>query len=134
VARAPRILLALLALAVVAGAVVLWHPWPRRGADRLKHMVSWPGDCRAIETYTASSRSQLGWRHATTTATVVCENLGPSVGYARWPDATTMTTDLHRRPPQHAFCLYGDHELALDALEPGQFADLCDELGGRLRR
>jgi hypothetical protein len=123
-------------VAVVAVALVIAgllgtgvvHVGPRRGIDRVRHLVHWPGDCADIATHQLPNlRAQ--WPRAREAESVVCEMAGPGVVYVRFAGAADVRHDLRRRPPDAATCLAGGENL-IDALDPGQFAGVCRSFGG----
>ena len=131
--RAKRASLALAAVAVVAMAVaVLLDPWPRAGVDRVRDLIAWPDSCAAVTTR-SPLKSGVGasWSHATETAGVTCEHLGPFVLYARFEDAGELRGDLLRHPPDAATCIARE-DVVVDGLDEGQFGELCRALGGDL--
>jgi hypothetical protein len=122
-------LISVLLLVLLAVPVVLHiHPWPRRGADRVRHLVDWP-DCARITV--DSGRRE--WPRAEEDTWIDCENLGPWVKYARFASNEDMRHDLLAVSPESAVCIYGDGdtEVAVNGLEAHQFPKLCDKLHGK---
>jgi hypothetical protein len=121
-------MLALAAAVAVAAVVVVWHPWPRHGADQIRHLVGWPA-CAAVTVKPA--RAPDWWPHAQQHTIVDCEMLGPWVAYARFPDRRTLKADLLAASPGSAVCVYGrGTEVAVNGLEAHQFPKLCHQLHG----
>jgi hypothetical protein len=120
----PVVRIALLIAPVIA-AVVLWHPWPRHGADRIRHLVDWPACASVTESH--SDR----WRDADEDTLIECEMLGPWVEHARFPSHAALRSDLLAASPSSAVCIYGDGtEVAINGLEAHQFPKLCRKLEG----
>lgn len=125
------LLVAALAVAAVTIAVVV-DPWPRAGGDRVRDLVAWPDSCAAVKTESpAKGNVTVSWSHATETAGVTCEHLGPFVLYARFEDAAGLRGDLLRHPPDAATCIASE-DVVVDGLDDGEFGELCRELGGDL--
>jgi hypothetical protein len=123
-----RAMLALAAAVALAAMAIAWHPWPRHGADRLRHLVQWPA-CAAVTVEPV--RVPDAWPHAKGHTMVDCEMLGPWVAYARFPDRRALQTDLLAASPDSAVCLYGHGtEVAVDGLDAQQFRKLCNQLHG----
>jgi hypothetical protein len=110
---------------VTVVALLMLHPWPRHGLDRVRHLVSW-ADCGEIR---VSRPRSLGWRHAMEIASAECGGAGPFFIYARFPTHAALARDLLRRPPAGAVCIAGN-EVVLDGLDSGEFPKLCRKLHG----
>jgi hypothetical protein len=119
------------AVAVVAIAVVLGlHLYPRTGADRVQHMISW-GGCESIKRIAPGPHSAVhDWTTAQERVLIQCNDLGPNVLYARFFDAGERNEALRQAPPPGRYCLAG-REVVLNGLDSGFFA-LCRNLHGRL--
>jgi hypothetical protein len=116
-----------IAVAVVVAAVAVVQLRPRHGTSRIKHLLDWSA-CVSIETHDAPGV----WPHAEQHRRLVCQNLGPTVEYARFAGRAQLRTDLLAHPPDDAVCVYGDgKEVAVNGLEAHQFPRLCAKLGGR---
>jgi hypothetical protein len=121
-----RAALASVAAAAVAAIVVAAHPWPRHGADQIRHLVKWPA-CAAVTVKPA--QAPVRWRHAEEHAIIDCEMLGPWVAYARFNDRQALRADLLAASPASAVCIYGGGtEVAVNGLEAHQFPALCHQL------
>lgn len=126
-----RRLVRIAAVAVVVIAVVLgFHLYPRTGADRVQHLISWPG-CESITRDTPGPHSAVNaWTAAQERVLIQCNDLGPSVLYARFSDVADREAALRRAPPPGRYCLAG-REVVLSGLDNG-FSALCRDLHGRL--
>jgi hypothetical protein len=107
-------------------ATIWTHPWPRHGLDRVHHAVDWPHGCEEISTL---GEITLSWPHARQVATITCEFAGPGIAYARFASQADLREDLTNEPPWGATCISG-REVVVDALDPGQFDDVCRRLHG----
>jgi hypothetical protein len=128
--RVDHIIYAAGLLAAVAGAVVLvilWHPWPRHGADRVRHLMRWSACVRVVSDDVEPRAS--GWPHAQEVTDVECEMLGPSFRHARFTSRGDLRRDLLARPPSRRVCVYGD-EVVVDGLELGEITRVCGRLHG----
>ena len=111
---------------MAAAVVVTAHPWPRRGADRIRHLVTWPA-CASITV----KPFRAPWPHAERDTLIDCEMLGPWVRYARFKSPQALKGDLLAAAPDSAVCIYGDGtEVAVNGLEANQFPRLCRQLHG----
>lgn len=120
-------LVAAILVTVVATIVVTTHPWPRRGADQIRHLVNWPPDCASITV----EPSHAPWPHADQDTFLDCEMLGPWVRYARFKNRRALKADLLAAPPGSAVCIYGQGtEVAVNGLEAHRFPALCAGLHG----
>jgi hypothetical protein len=119
----------LVTLAATAAIAVALHPWPRHGAEQIRHLVNWPPDCADV---TANPvRGPGRWPHADEEMFIDCEMLGPWVRYARFSDRQALERDLLAASPASAVCVYGGGtEVAVNGLEAHQFPKLCRELHG----
>jgi hypothetical protein len=115
--------------AATVAIVVALHPWPRHGADQIRHLVKWPPDCADV---TANAvRGPDRWPHADQEMFIDCEMLGPWVRYARFRDRQALERDLLAASPASAVCIYGrGTEVAVNGLEAHQFPALCRKLHG----
>jgi hypothetical protein len=122
---------AVAAVAVVVIAVVLGlHLYPRTGADRVQHLISWRG-CESITRSTPGPNSAVHpWNTAQERVLIQCNDLGPNVLYARFSDVAKRNAALRQAPPPGRYCRAG-REVALNGLDSGFFA-LCQNLHGRL--
>jgi hypothetical protein len=132
--RSPHRGAALLSTALIAvlvtATVYVVHPWPRHGVDQIRHLVDWPRDCESI---TATVPYGAPWRQAEQDIFIECQFMGPAVEYARFKDRRALKADLLAASPDRAVCIYGGGtEVAVDELDPGQFAALCQQLHGDL--
>src|SRR4051812_30741239 len=120
--------------AVALGAAVYWlHPWPRTGADRIRHLISWPEECVKITTEAVAPRSLSpvgAWSAAQQRVQIQCEVAGPTVTYARFRSVRDRDLALKRHPPTGRYCVAG-REVIINGLDSG-FPDLCDRLSGSL--
>jgi hypothetical protein len=127
--------LLLAGLVALAGLVIVgWHPWPRHGLDRVRHLVDWPADCEGIETVTPFANPDTEhWTGANATGIVRCNFDGPAVGYARFPTPAARRRALQAEPPIGAACVYG-RAVVLDYMDRHRdFTALCRDLDGALQ-
>jgi hypothetical protein len=113
-----------LAGVIVAGVLVL-HLYPRSGADRIRHMIDWPGGCESVSTASVSM-----FVSADQQVSIQCQMLGPRVVYARFSSEAQRDRQLHLTPPSAQYCVAGT-EIVIDGLDHG-FAALCARLHGRV--
>jgi len=120
--------LALGAVVLVAAVAVI--AVTARADSRLtsiRDSIEWDDSCASVRTSDNGDKS--GWSHATKTAVIACEHLGPLVLYARFDNEAELREDLLRRPPSQPTCVAG-REVLVDHLDPGQFVALCRRLRG----
>jgi hypothetical protein len=119
------------AVAVVIITVVLGlHLYPRTGADRVQHLISWRG-CESVTRHTPGPHSPVhAWTTAQERVLIQCNDLGPNVLYARFSDVAQRNVALRQAPPPGRYCLAG-REVVLNGLDSG-FSPLCRHLHGRL--
>jgi hypothetical protein len=120
----------LVAVVIAAATVVMVRALSDSGdsgVERVKDAIAWPDSCADVVTSDTTGRGD--WLHATKTASVRCEHLGPLVLYARFASDEDLRRDLLADPPSAPTCIVG-HEVVIDYLDPGQFPALCRELGG----
>ncbi len=132
-ARGPRWIVGGVVVAVALSALWLFvlRPAPS-GIDRARSLVAWDGSCISVDTTReAKSADLVAWPRAVERVTTFCQNAGPGLLYARFPDQPTLRADLLAAPPSLPLCVAGN-EVLLDLLDPGQFAKLCRQLDGRL--
>jgi hypothetical protein len=114
-------------IAVVCG----FHLYSRTGADRVQHLVSWPGGCESITRDTPGPQNVVhAWTKAQERVVIRCHDAGPIVLYARFANVADRNAALRQTPPPGRYCL-SDREVVLDGLDNG-FSALCRELHGRL--
>jgi hypothetical protein len=126
-----RRLVRIAAVAVVVIAVVVgFHLYPRTGADRVQHLISWRG-CESITRDTPGPQSAVhAWTTARERVLIQCNDLGPNVLYARFSDVAARKAALRQAPPPGPYCQAG-REVVLNGLDSG-FSALCRDLHGRL--
>src|SRR4051812_43875235 len=93
----------------VAAAVVFGlHLYPRQGADRVNHLVRWPG-CESV-TVDHHDREfyAVAWRGISEAAVLQCNMLGPTVFYARFNDRHLLDRALAAAPPTDSYCVSGN--------------------------
>jgi hypothetical protein len=124
--------LALVAL-VVAGAVFGFHLYPRKGADRIKHMISWDSSCSDVTIESGQRRIHaVRWAGVTDSAIIECEYLGPSPFWARFRTEKSLLSAVRRSPPRDPYCVADREFVSADPLfSRAQFRQLCDDLDGR---
>jgi hypothetical protein len=131
--RRPIAVLALVAFGA-AGAVFGFHLYPRKGADRIKHMISWDSSCSDVTIESGQRRVHaVKWAGVTDSALIECEYLGPSAFWARFRARTSLVRALRRwSPPRDPYCVAGREFVSADLLfSRAQFRELCDDLDGR---
>jgi hypothetical protein len=119
-------------VACVLAVVLGLHLYPRTGADRVQHLISWPSGCESITRNSPGSRSVAhAWTAAHDRVLIECHDLGPNVIYARFADVAARSAALRQAPPSdRRYCVAG-REVVVDGLDTG-FAALCRDLQGRL--
>jgi hypothetical protein len=119
----------LVGFVVAAGALVAIvmavHPYPRSGADKIKHMVTWPDGCTSVTT-----ERVWEFRYADSQAAIQCQMLGPRVDYAHFPSRESLGRQLRSDPPRPEYCVTRQ-ELVTNGLDRG-FPQLCARLHGQL--
>jgi hypothetical protein len=113
--------------------VYVLHPWPRSGADRVRHLIAWPADCESVTIEPVPAGAFVSvWRTSQPLQVIQCQALGPDVLYARFPSDRARDRALRRSAPRGRYCVSG-REVVVDGLDSG-FARLCQRLGGDLER
>jgi hypothetical protein len=130
--RIARIVAAVGALAFL---VVVIHPYPRTGADRVKHAIDWSAGCERISASTPAAGSGYAalWQGlADRRVMLSCEFAGPDALYVRFKTGADLARALRHRPRGKLLCAYG-RELVVDGLDRG-FGAMCRRLSGSLIR
>jgi hypothetical protein len=121
------------ALALVDGGAYVLHPWPRSGADRVRHLIAWPAGCESVTIESVPPGSLIsGWRTDQQRQVIQCQVLGPDVVYARFSNSRARDRALRRSAPRGRYCVAG-REVIVDGLDGG-FPRLCRRLHGDLKR
>ncbi|MCW2993572.1 MAG: hypothetical protein JWQ18_1067 [Conexibacter sp.] len=124
-----------LGTAVLAAAAMLgFHLYPRTGLDRVRHVLDWSG-CTSVDRRDGGPAYTRRWPGIRSEATLVCEDLGPQVFYARLGSSKERSAALRAAAPDEPYCVYGKAELVVYvAIQRAEREQSCGKLGGSLRR
>jgi hypothetical protein len=119
-------------LLAVAGAVFATGMMrSATGAERIRRLATWPPDCSFKIRRPSGAPVVAKWHGVSETASIVCETLGPSLQYARFPNLKALRGALTTSPPTDPYCV-ARHEVVVDELFSGGFRKLCNRMQGTL--
>jgi hypothetical protein len=119
---------------LVVAAVLVFHLYPRTGVDRVRHVVGWSG-CTSVEKRDGGPAYTRRWAGIRSEATLVCQNLGPQVFYAKLGSSEQRSAALRAAEPDEPYCVYGKSELVVYiAFQRAEREQSCAKLDGSLRR
>src|SRR3954447_8050754 len=97
---------ALVAATAADGAVMAGPPGPDAGGLRTAGLAPWPGGCTLVTTSeTVGDGLARRWRHASQTARIRCDSIGPALAWARFPTRGDLLADLDAAPTPWRVCV-----------------------------
>lgn len=115
-------------------AVLVFHLYPRKGADRVRHALDWSACTEIDEQDGVRLDYARRWGGVREQDLLVCQNLGPHVYYVRFGSVDARSATLRREPPEEPACVYGSAELVVFTdVSRAERRRTCSDLNGTLR-
>ncbi len=129
--------LGLLAAAGAVGAVVVvlvFHLYPRSGADRVAHAYDWGEGCGSVNVDSGQRATYARrWRGVESSAVIDSRFLCELLMYARFDSKRSLLAAATTVPWGRPFCVVGDELTAVSGVgRSDSFGDMCSDLGGTL--